>query len=78
MEGVGEDGDGVQGRHEVSDVGHLRLAEGLRSTEGLVAGVVTHTGLGPVEVPVSVWVWIREISIMNSRGGNDDKWLFVG
>ena len=53
---MGEYRDGVQGGHEVSDVGHLWLAEGFRSTEGLVAGVVTDTGLCPVEVPVSVGV----------------------
>ena len=56
VEGVGEYRDGVQGGHEVPDVGHLWLAEGLWSTEGLVAGVVTHAGLGPVEVPVPVGV----------------------
>ena len=56
VEGVGEDGDRVQGLHEVPDVGHLWLAEGLGPTESLVAGVVTHTGLSPVEVPVPVGI----------------------
>ena len=56
VEGVTEDRDGVQGHHEVPDVGHLGLAEGFRPTEGLVAGVVAHAGLGPVEVPVPVGV----------------------
>ena len=67
VEGVGEDGDRVQGLHEVPDVGHLWLAEGLGPTESLVAGVVTHTGLRPVEIPVPVGIHSVALALRRPR-----------
>ena len=53
---MAEGRDGVQTHHEVSDVLHLRLREGLRSTVSLRALVVTDARLSVVEAPVPVGV----------------------
>ena len=56
VEGVAQDRDRVQSHHEVPDVLHLRLREGLRATVSLRAFVVTHARLPVVEAPVPVGI----------------------
>ena len=56
VEGVAQDRDRVQPHHEVPDVLHLRLREGLRATVSLRAFVVTHARLPVVEAPVPVGI----------------------